>query len=104
VFFVVAKLCGAAGVGFGFMGPDYYRVGGWFLCFALCSIFLSVALCLRQGSLDRARFEREDVEASRMRSLRNRKRDLEQEIAELEERRSAVESYAVRRSPRGTAL
>lgn len=102
-FFVVAKISGAVGVGLGFVGPDHHRMGGWLLGFALCSIFLSVLLCLRQSSLDRADFEREDAEASRLRDLRNRRRDLEREIAELEERRSAVESYAPRRSPRGSA-
>jgi len=98
LFFVLAKLCGAAGVCLGFMGQEYLQLGGWFLGFALGSIFLSVALCLRQGSLDRSRFEREDTETTRLKDLRDKRKQLEMEVAELESKRSAAERFVTSRS------
>jgi hypothetical protein len=98
LFFVFAKLCGAVGVCMGFMGREFQQLGGWLLGFAICSIFLSVALCLRQGYLDRIKFKHEDEEMIHLKDLCSKRKQLELEIADLENKRSAIERFTIRRS------
>ena len=98
LFFGLAKLCGAVGVCMGFMGHEFQQLGGWLLGFAICSIFLSVALCLRQGSLDRIKFKHEDEEMICLKDLCSKRKQLELEIADLENKRSAIERFTISRS------
>lgn len=98
LFFILAKLSGAFGVCLGFMNPDYRHFGGYFLSAAVISIFLSICLALRQTFLDRDKFEKEDRELTQLQLLTDKKKELEKEICELEERYKVVNELKFRKS------
>ena len=98
LFFVLAKLSGAFGVCLGFMNEYHRHWGGYFLIAAVISIFLSICLALRQTFLDRDKFEKEDRELSQLQILNDKKKDLEKEICELEERYRVVSELKFRKS------
>lgn len=93
--FLIAKVCGIVGVGFGFAGKQYHEVGGYILSLAVFSIFLSIFLSLIQSFKDKKNFAIEDEEVKQIKELKKRKNDLELQILKLKEEKKAVENFVL---------
>jgi len=97
IFFILAKVFGMIGVCLGFMGPEYHTMGGVLLGTAIVSIFTSVGCSFVQMSKDKKNFESEDMGVRRVRQLADMRFELEEEIRELESRKSALKNLMFRK-------
>lgn len=97
IFFVLAKVFGMVGVCLGFLGPEYRTVGGILLGIAIVSIFTPVGCSFVQMSKDKKNFESEDMGVRRVRQLADMRFELEEEIRELESRKSALKNLMFRK-------
>jgi len=97
VFFVFAKISGMIGVCLGFLGAEYHYVGGIVLTSAIISIFCSIFCSIIQTIKDKKKFEDEDIEHNKIKSLAKIKLDLEQEIKKLEEQKISLENLKFRK-------
>jgi len=98
--FVVAKILGLSGVCMGFLGKDYHMIGGYFLSFAMISIFSSVTCSLIQTKKDKKIFSKEDEENKKIKSLEKMKVELKEEIKFLEEKRNSLTNLMIKKEKR----
>jgi hypothetical protein len=96
VFLVLAKFFGLIGVSMGFIS-QYHSLGGYFLTAAFVAIVTSIFCVILQTSRDKKIFSIEDEEKKRIKSFKEMKKDLEEEIRLLEAKKNALMSLEVRR-------
>lgn len=94
--FLLAKLCGIIGIVLGFFSGNLRTFGGITLGFAFVFLVFSVSCSILQSSKEAKKFEDEDKEKSILRDLTNKRKELENELKDLEARRTALLSFSVR--------
>ena len=95
--FATGKLSGMVGVCLGFCGPQYHVLGGYLLGVAFVLIFSAVGCGVVQLRRDKLKFEGEDSESLRLRTLARMRSELEDNIRELESRRDDLQKLLIRR-------
>ena len=96
LFLALGKLSGMIGVSLGFL-QNFHELGGYILGFAFFFISCSVVCVLLQTAKDRKAFELEDEEKERIKSFTNIKKNLQEEIRLLEDKRNALQNLQVQR-------
>lgn len=96
VLMIFAKLLGIVGVSMGFI-PELHTIGGYILAASIVSIFGSVGCSLTQTSKDKKKFDAEDEKKKSIKRFNDIKKNLEQEIQALEERRDALKNLKIQR-------
>lgn len=94
--FLLAKLCGFIGIILGFFSGPGRFAGGIFLALAFICLILSVLCSVLQASKEAKKFEKEDEEKSTIRSLMNKRKELEDELKDLEARKNTLMSLSIR--------
>lgn len=95
-FLLLGKFLGLFGVALGFV-DDYHQLGGYFLIAAFTFVKLSIICALIQTTKDKETFSIEDEEKKELRSFREVKNNLEQEILRLEEKKNALLNFELKR-------
>lgn len=96
IFLLCGKFFGLFGVAMGFI-DSYHKWGGYFLTIAFVLVKSSIICALVQTTRDKEKFSLEDEENKRLNSFREIKRNLEQEIIRLEEKKKALMNLELRR-------
>jgi hypothetical protein len=96
-FLVFAKMLGMLGVGFGFLGKDFFKAGTFLLSAAFFSIAMSITLVLLQSSNEKNKFEKEDDDLKKIRTFNRMKDELEKEILALQEQKNSLQNFVIRK-------
>lgn len=96
ILLLFGKFFGLFGVAMGFM-DSYHKWGGYFLIVAFVLVKSSIVCTLVQTMRDKEKFSIEDEENKKIKSISEIKRNLEQEIIRLEEKKSALMNLELRR-------
>lgn len=93
LFFIVAKFLGIFAVISGFVN---HMLAGWLLLSAIVSVFISVILSFIQLGRDKESFGNDDVNLRKVNNLMAMQKELQDQIALLEEKRENLEKLQAR--------
>jgi hypothetical protein len=96
-FLVFGKMLGMLGVGLGFLGKDFFKIGAFLLSAAFFSIITSICLVLLQASREKDKFEKEDDDLKKINTFNKMKNELEKEILILQERKDSLQNLMLRK-------
>ena len=90
IFFILAKICGLVGIAAGFIHGSSREVGGILLGTSFVFLLVSIVCSIVQMSIDRKKFEDEDEYKSNLKLLLRRKKEIENELLALQQKKDDI--------------